>query len=404
MAVTAGTFGLSLAIFVCLVASAPTYWPPVCENYQPLYASIYEDLTYWAVRGVTEQDMVTAIAHYGSENWNAGVSFLFDNGKAYLTSRIRPKFPGRDALVHYVQVMQVLQEEVGQYIPNIEIVVNYFDVPDYDRYRDEMWNKSVPPLPVLRYCKVEQHTHAGRHIMVPYIHFYDKHLEEHLISKIDQILEKVPWDQKSSLARGQFSLYDRRFYPKKTSYGQIVANPRQYFIDNFSVPHMDVLDVRSSMPMIRYAKHKYVVHLDGWGCSSRLEQYLPLNVVVFKEVTPLKAFYHRAMLPYVHYIPFWLHSPDDLIDGIQWAKDHDEDAEQIAANAREFARKYLNRKALTCYWLKVLIELAKCFKYRPSLQSRKYDYIVSVDDFIANDVEANTDGQVDKNIRPIRIE
>lgn len=393
------------ALVVCVSSGTPgnKVWPEVCNDYNPLYAAVYDDIQYWAVRGVTEADINTAIYHYTSENWNAGVSFLFDNGKVYLTSRIRPNFPGRDALIHYAQVMLTLQQEIGKYIPNVEFVINYFDVPDYDRYRDEVWNKSVTPLPVMRYCKVDQHTHAGRHIMVPYIHFYDKHIEEHLISNIDQITEKVPWEKKQGKLRGQFSLYDRKFYPKRGSQGELLLNPRQYFIQNLAPRFPDDIDVNQSIPMIRYAKYKYVIHLDGWGCSSRLEQYLPLTVVVFREITPLRAFYHRAMLPYVHYIPFWLHKPDDILEGLEWAKTHDKEAHQIAINAREFARKYLNRKALTCYWLKVLVEFAKCFRYHPSRATRRYDYIISVEDFLATDNEATVQQQIDTNIRPMLV-
>lgn len=50
---------------------------------------------------------------------------------------------------------------------------------------------------------------------------------------------------------------------------------------------------------------RYLLHLDGQACSSRLEQLLPLGSLVFKEDSGYWAFYHHLLQPHKHYMPFW---------------------------------------------------------------------------------------------------
>eukprot|EP00955_Chlamydomonas_euryale_P110827 366024-Chlamydomonas_euryale.AAC.22 len=46
-----------------------------------------------------------------------------------------------------------------------------------------------------------------------------------------------------------------------------------------------------------------------------------------------------------------------------WAKAHDDEARQIAAAAQRFALRYLDKRARTCYWYKLLTEFAKLLNY-----------------------------------------
>lgn len=45
-------------------------------------------------------------------------------------------------------------------------------------------------------------------------------------------------------------------------------------------------------------------------------------------------------VPQVHYIPVWEKTPDDILTALDWAKAHDDEARQIAANAQQFAQRY----------------------------------------------------------------
>jgi hypothetical protein len=41
----------------------------------------------------------------------------------------------------------------------------------------------------------------------------------------------------------------------------------------------------------------------------------------------------------VHYYSIWKKTPDDILEALTWAQEHDEEAQRIAANAQQFALK-----------------------------------------------------------------
>jgi hypothetical protein len=69
-------------------------------------------------------------------------------------------------------------------------------------------------------------------------------------------------------------------------------------------------------------------------------------------------YYH--LKPWVHYVPFTL-SGADLVEKIQWLKDHDDLAHQIAMNAQRFADSHLRVEDYFCYWNHALESLGDAF-------------------------------------------
>eukprot|EP00955_Chlamydomonas_euryale_P110813 366024-Chlamydomonas_euryale.AAC.8 len=69
--------------------------------------------------------------------------------------------------------------------------------------------------------------------------------------------------------------------------------------------HASDFDVRldNFKPMEYHARFKYLVHLDGQGLSSRLDQLFVMRSLVLKEDSGYRAFYHHLLKPYEHYIP-----------------------------------------------------------------------------------------------------
>lgn len=67
-------------------------------------------------------------------------------------------------------------------------------------------------------------------------------------------------------------------------------------------------------------------------------------------------------------MPVWIKTPDDILPALEWAKAHDEEAMRIAANAQKFALKYLDKRARTCYWFRLLQDYAKLLRYTVSPQ------------------------------------
>lgn len=97
-----------------------------------------------------------------------------------------------------------------------------------------------------------------------------------------------------------------------------------------------VLSSRLPLPLCCF-RYRYLLHLDGQSCSSRLEQLLVLNSLVLKEESGYVAFYHHLLKEYKHYLPVWRQGqgPEDVLDAVRWAREHDEAAQQVAQNAQQ---------------------------------------------------------------------
>eukprot|EP00198_Chlamydomonas_reinhardtii_P007163 XP_001696499.1 predicted protein [Chlamydomonas reinhardtii] len=115
------------------------------------------------------------------------------------------------------------------------------------------------------------------------------------------------------------------------------------------------------------AQHKLLVHVDGAGCSSALERLLPMGGVVLREESGYFGYYHQAMQPRQHYLPWWRRDPEDLYAEAAWASQHPDAAQAIAAAGAAFARGMLGSQGRACYWLAVLKRLAAAFTYQPKL-------------------------------------
>lgn len=63
-----------------------------------------------------------------------------------------------------------------------------------------------------------------------------------------------------------------------------------------------------------WARFKYTAHLDGITCSNKLEQTMAVGMLVFKEESGYRSFYHNMLRPYAHYVPFWRERPQARYD------------------------------------------------------------------------------------------
>ncbi len=55
--------------------------------------------------------------------------------------------------------------------------------------------------------------------------------------------------------------------------------------------------------------------------------------------TRCRSFYQRLLRPWVHYVPFWRHRPQEALQVVDWALAHDEQAQAIAKAGQEAVRK-----------------------------------------------------------------
>ena len=69
-------------------------------------------------------------------------------------------------------------------------------------------------------------------------------------------------------------------------------------------------------------QYKYQVSVDGTVAAYRLPYLLAGDSVVLKQNSPYYEFFYKQLQPYKHYIPVKA-DLSDLLDRIQWAKEHD---------------------------------------------------------------------------------
>lgn len=117
------------------------------------------------------------------------------------------------------------------------------------------------------------------------------------------------------------------------------------------------------LPIEAWARYKYAAHLDGITCSNKLEQTMAAGLLVFKEESGYRSFYHRMLRPWVHYVPFWRERPQELLDTLAWAEAQDAAAERIARAGQRLVGRHLSRRGLQCYWALLLAEYAKLQKF-----------------------------------------
>jgi len=100
--------------------------------------------------------------------------------------------------------------------------------------------------------------------------------------------------------------------------------------------------------------YKYILDLDGGLGSSRKPGILSSGSVLFAQESPWYTYYEPLMEPYKHYVPInrWLH---DLRDQVLWARDHDDNMQEMVAVGREFEKKYLTI-ASTKLYMSILLD------------------------------------------------
>ena len=68
--------------------------------------------------------------------------------------------------------------------------------------------------------------------------------------------------------------------------------------------------------------------------------------------------YYQLLEPWVHYIPVAL-DLSDLAKNVQWAIDHDDEAQAIVRRANEVMAALTRTQDMECYWYRFLLEYAQ---------------------------------------------
>jgi hypothetical protein len=91
---------------------------------------------------------------------------------------------------------------------------------------------------------------------------------------------------------------------------------------------------------------------NGWTVP-RCFWILLSNSLLLKQDSDYILWYSAGLVPYKHYLPV-TRDEKDVFDKIDWAKEHDEEAQQIATEATHFAKNDLCLESTYLYLYRLL--------------------------------------------------
>jgi hypothetical protein len=129
--------------------------------------------------------------------------------------------------------------------------------------------------------------------------------------------------------------------------------------------------LKSNASYEQHLQYKYLPVLDGIMCSYPGYQWRLLSESLsLKQQSDQIQWFYGALKPYVHYVPIE-NDLSDLMETIEWAKNNDERAEEIAQNARAFALENLMFDDVYQYFYLALSHYATCLDKKVDRELRK---------------------------------
>ncbi|XP_043966018.1 protein O-glucosyltransferase 1 isoform X1 [Gambusia affinis] len=128
------------------------------------------------------------------------------------------------------------------------------------------------------------------------------------------------------------------------------------------------------IPLVDHCKYKYLFNFRGVAASFRLKHLFLCGSLVFHVGDEWQEFFYPQLKPWVHFVPV-KQDLSDVRELIQFVKENDSVAQDIASRGQEFILNHLQMGEITCYWEKLLSEFSQLLTYKPKQRSN-YKQIV----------------------------
>lgn len=132
----------------------------------------------------------------------------------------------------------------------------------------------------------------------------------------------------------------------------------------------DTLDAQPAkeVSLESHCEFKYLFNFRGVAASFRFKHLFLCNSLVFHVGNEWQEFFYGAMKPWYHYVPVSKNPNEkELRTLLEFFKEHDDLAKEIADNGRNFIWDHLKMKDIHCFWRKLLRRYAKLLKYEVKL-------------------------------------
>ena len=125
------------------------------------------------------------------------------------------------------------------------------------------------------------------------------------------------------------------------------------------------ITVKPPLSLQEQLQYRYILDVDGGLGSSRKRWMLLSGSVPFFQQSAVYQWYEPLLVKWVHFVPIdrWFR---DLIQNIEWARQHDVEALQIAKSAQFFAWKFLSQDAIIDF---LAVFLQKYSELQPDARS-----------------------------------
>lgn len=223
------------------------------------------------------------------------------------------------------------------------------------------------PIPIFTFAKSKQATGA---ILFPDFEACEKPDKGHY----PKLCKKYPWKKKNSkgffrgATTGKWSAGPPPFNNSRAQavelsylYPNLLDANFSYFspevgpiLEEFKAWMRLIGKSPSSRSVEDHYKYRYLLDIDGNSCT-----YSRFRWILFSNSTPVKVlsnniqWYYGALTPFEHYVPVQ-EDLSDFVEVIHFLKQHDKEAQQIAQNGQEIARKIFSQEKLDEYVLKLL--------------------------------------------------
>ncbi|KXZ50186.1 hypothetical protein GPECTOR_17g823 [Gonium pectorale] len=253
-------------------------------------------------------------------------------------------------------MLRHLQEVFGSALPNVAFVITSSDVPKHQPVPDALnpaARRAFPdrikqsredalrgyrgPFPIFGFAKSDWHYDS---ILVPNPQTHQRLYDTNYLAKIPEFNNRA-WSGRKESLFGRFSRYHlirngNPFVSKLGVNGSRICDKgnrscrsREAFV-RFAAKHRPLIDVNIAgmRPMGFHTHFKYLLNLEFWRPEG---------------------------------------GPEDVLQELEWARRHDEEAKAIAMRGQQLAARYMNGQARTCYWYRLLHEYAATFSYTVEL-------------------------------------
>ncbi|XP_019716298.1 protein O-glucosyltransferase 1 [Hippocampus comes] len=277
-------------------------------------------------------------------------------------------FPARCSGVEHF-ILEVIDK-----LPNLEMVVNVRDYP-------QMPNWVQPTLPVFSFSKTSDY----QDIMYPAWTFweggpavwpiYPTGLGRWDLMRHDLKKSAAQWPWKKKESKGFFR--GSRTSPERDPL-ILLSRERPELVDAEYTKNQawksdkDTLGraPAKEIPLVDHCKYKYLFNFRGVAASFRFKHLFLCGSLVFHVGSEWQEFFYPQLKPWVHYIPV-KQDLSDVRELLQFVKDNDSIAQEIAIRGMEFVSEHLQMRDVSCYWERLLTEFSQLLTYQPK---RRNDY------------------------------